>query len=53
VLRSDDYSSLSEGFWIVFSGVYRNRAQADRAADRLGSRYSGAFAQFVNGAERG
>jgi SPOR domain len=53
VLRSDDYSSLAPGFWIVFSGVYGTREQAERAASRLGTRYSGAFPQFVNGAERG
>jgi septal ring-binding cell division protein DamX len=52
VLRSDDYSSLGDGFWMVFSGVYRTRAEAERAVERLSSRYSGAFPQFVNGAER-
>jgi hypothetical protein len=52
VLRSDDYTSLEPGFWIVFSGVYRRRAQAEEAAARLGQRYNGAFPQFVNGASR-
>jgi septal ring-binding cell division protein DamX len=51
ILRSDDYSSLEKGFWIVFSGVYRTRAQAERAADRLGSRFSGSYPQYVNGAD--
>ena len=49
VLRSDDYPSLQRGFWIVFSGVYRTRAEADRAAGRLGRGFPGAFSQFVNG----
>jgi eukaryotic-like serine/threonine-protein kinase len=50
-LRSNDYSSLEPGFWIVFSGVYRTRAQAARAANRLGRAFPGVFPQFVNGAE--
>ena len=52
VLRADDYSSLTPGFWLVFSGQYRTRAQADKAAGRLRGRVSGAYVQFVNGAER-
>jgi septal ring-binding cell division protein DamX len=51
VLRSDDHSSLEKGFWIVFSGVYRTRAQAQRAAAKLAGRYSGSYPQFVNGAK--
>jgi septal ring-binding cell division protein DamX len=47
VLRTDSYRSLPKGFWVVFSGVYRTRRQADRAAGRLGRRYSGAFPQLV------
>jgi septal ring-binding cell division protein DamX len=51
ILRSNDYSSLEPGFWIVFSGVYKTRAQAERAASRLGRRFSGSYPQFVNGAK--
>jgi septal ring-binding cell division protein DamX len=51
MLRSDDFSSLEKGFWIVYAGVYRTRAQAERAAGRLGSRFSGSYPQFVNGAD--
>jgi RNA polymerase subunit RPABC4/transcription elongation factor Spt4 len=32
VLRSDEYSSLAEGFWVVFSGQYETRAAAAEAA---------------------
>jgi septal ring-binding cell division protein DamX len=49
VLRSDDYSSLEKGFWIVFAGVYETRPRADRAVARLKSRFSGSYTQFVNG----
>jgi septal ring-binding cell division protein DamX len=52
VLRSDDYSSLEKGFWIVFSGVYKTRAQAERATARLDGRFSGSYPQFVNGAKK-
>jgi septal ring-binding cell division protein DamX len=47
VLRSNDYKSLPRGFYVVFSGVYSKRAQAEKAAAKLGSRYSGAFPQLV------
>jgi septal ring-binding cell division protein DamX len=53
VLRSDDFSSLEKGFWLVFSGVYRSQGQAQRASARLGRRFSGAYAQYVNGAKKG
>jgi SPOR domain len=52
VLRSDDYPSLERGFWIVFSGVYRTRAAAERASRRISPAYPGSFPQFVNGGER-
>jgi septal ring-binding cell division protein DamX len=52
VLRSDNYASLEKGLWIVFSGVYKTRAGAERAAARLGGRFSGSYPQFVNGAAK-
>src|SRR3954471_1240193 len=52
VLRSNDYSSLEKGFWIVFSGVYRTRPQAEHASQRLTRGFPGGFVQFVNGAKR-
>lgn len=53
VLEADDYPSLSAstGFWIVFVGTYENRPKADAAAARLGSRFAGAYPQFVNGSK--
>jgi hypothetical protein len=35
VLSSSDYSSMRPGDWIVFSGTYSSRAQADAAATGL------------------
>ena len=52
LLRSREYPSLAPGFWLVFSGVYKTRAQAQRASARLKHRYSGAYPQFVDGAKR-
>ena len=52
VLHSDDFSSLSPNLWIVFYGTYKTRGQAQRAAARIGGRFSGAFPQFVNGSKK-
>ena len=34
VLRSDDFSTLRPGFWVVFAGQYDSSEEATRAADR-------------------
>jgi len=47
VIRSDDFETLPQGFFIVFGGSYETRARADRATARLGARYQGAFTQLV------
>jgi len=47
VIRADDFESLPKGFYIVFAGQYKDRATADKAAARLGKRFSGAFPQLV------
>ncbi len=49
-LRSDDFSSLEPGLWLVFSGVYRTRGEAERAVRRISRAFPGAFPQFINGA---
>jgi sporulation related protein len=51
-LRSGQYPSLQKGFWIVFSGVYRTRPQAERASKRMSRGFPGAFPQFVDGSKR-
>jgi septal ring-binding cell division protein DamX len=33
VLRSDDYTSLRKGYWVVFSGQYDSRDAAEDAAE--------------------
>ena len=47
VIRSDDFDSLPQGFYVVFAGKYDSRAQADKAAARLSGRFQGAFPQLV------
>ena len=47
VIRADDFANLEEGFFLVFAGRYPSRAEAERAADRLGGRFGDAFAQRV------
>ena len=44
VLRSDDFSSLRTGYWVVFAGQYPSRAAAQSAAEDRGS---GAYARRV------
>jgi RNA polymerase subunit RPABC4/transcription elongation factor Spt4 len=36
VLKSDDFSSLRKGYWVVFSGQYDDRSAAESAAQRAG-----------------
>jgi septal ring-binding cell division protein DamX len=50
-LRSNDYSSLEKGFWIVFTGLYPSRPKAEQAATKVSKGFPGAFPQFVNGSK--
>ena len=47
VLRSDDYSSLRAGYWVVFSGQYDSQEDAQKAAEDLGAQAAAAYARFV------
>lgn len=47
VIRSNDFVTLPQGFFVVFAGEYPDRRRADQAAARLGGRFPGAFAQLV------
>jgi septal ring-binding cell division protein DamX len=47
VIRSNDFKSLPEDFFLVFAGQYETQAQAEKAADDLGKQYEGAFPQRV------
>lgn len=47
ILDSDDYSSLRGGYFVVFSGQYDGREEAQKAADALRSSVPQAYARFV------
>lgn len=47
VLRSDDFSSLRGGYWVVFSGQYDSAEEAQRARRRLTSTVRGAYVRRV------
>jgi septal ring-binding cell division protein DamX len=47
ILHSDDYPSLRPGYWVVFSGQYPTRAQAQSAATAAQSAAPGAYARQV------
>lgn len=44
VLKSDDFSSLRKGYWVVFSGQYDSRSAAESAAKSAGG---GAYARRI------
>jgi hypothetical protein len=46
VLHSDDYPSLTDGFWVAYAGPYPDRAAADAAVDALATEgFDGAYAR--------
>lgn len=48
VLRSDDYSSLNPGYWVVFAGQFDSREEAQRAAERYAEQgFGGGYARQV------
>ncbi len=47
VIRSNDFETLPQDFFIVFAGRYPDQEKADAAAARLDRRFPGAFTQAV------
>lgn len=48
ILRSDDYSSLRAGYWVVFAGQYTSGDEVQAAAERWhGRQFSDAYPRFV------
>nr|MDQ3936974.1 SPOR domain-containing protein [Actinomycetota bacterium] len=48
VLRSDDFSTLRPGYWVVFAGQFDTSEQATRAADRYASQgFGGGYPRQV------
>jgi septal ring-binding cell division protein DamX len=47
ILKSDEYSSLNAGYWVVFSGEYTSKSEAEDALDGLKSSYSDAYVRQI------
>jgi septal ring-binding cell division protein DamX len=47
ILESDDFSSLNGGYWVVFSGEYTSKSEAQDALDGLKSDYSDAYVKAI------
>jgi septal ring-binding cell division protein DamX len=47
VLHSDDFSSLNQGYWVVFSGTYDSKSAADSALDGLKAKVPEAYVRHV------
>ncbi len=47
VLNSDDYSSLNGGYWVVFSGEYTSKSDAEDALDGVRANHSDAYVRQV------
>jgi septal ring-binding cell division protein DamX len=47
ILKSDDYSSLNKGYYVVFSGVYATEDEAEAALDDLKSSYHDAYIRQI------
>lgn len=48
ILKSDDYSSLNSGYWVVFSGTYTSESEARSALRDLRSEYSDAYIRQIS-----
>lgn len=47
VLNSDDYSSLNGGYWVVFSGAYATKSEAEDALGGIKADYSDAYIKRI------
>jgi hypothetical protein len=47
ILKSDDYSSLNPGYWVVFSGTFDSKSAATDGLKALPSKPSDAYARHI------
>jgi hypothetical protein len=47
ILKSDDYSSLNAGYWVVFTGDYSSKSEAQSALDSVQAKYHDAYARQI------
>jgi len=47
VLNSDDYSSLNGGYWVVYTGAYATKSEAEAALSSARSEYPDAYVRQI------
>jgi hypothetical protein len=47
ILKSDDYSSLNGGYYVVFTGTYTSKSDAEGALDGVRSNFSDAYVRQI------
>jgi septal ring-binding cell division protein DamX len=47
ILKSDEFSSLNGGFWVVFSGEYTSKSEAQDALDGVRDKHSDAYVRAI------
>jgi hypothetical protein len=47
ILKSDDYSSLNAGYWVVFTGHYASKSEAQSSLDSVRSKFSDAYVRKI------
>jgi hypothetical protein len=47
ILKSDDYSSLNAGYWVVFTGHYASKSEAQGNLDSVRSKFSDAYVRKI------
>jgi SPOR domain len=47
ILKSDDYSSLNAGYWVVFTGHYASKSEAQGALDGVRAKFADAYVRQI------
>jgi hypothetical protein len=47
ILKSDDYSSLNAGYWVVFTGHYASKSEAQSNLDSVRAKFSDAYVRKI------
>jgi SPOR domain len=47
ILKSDDYSSLNAGYWVVFSGHYASKSEAQSSLDGVRAKFADAYVRKI------
>jgi ribulose bisphosphate carboxylase small subunit len=47
ILKSDDFSSLNAGYWVVFTGHYASKSEAQSQLDAVRAQHADAYVRRV------